>query len=453
MAAAPGGNIIIGIDTESAKVKVMHVSGNTYSGATVETYKFDRKLMDAGDYVSILDSVFASYDQNALASNAISLVLPNNLIGFDFVGIPIMSKKNMADAVRVEFNALYKNNEALQMIPTPLVSSKKNALYILLIVNRAMINGMTQIFAGKKAAVRVKTFEANALVNSILQFRPKARRASFIAVDIKKNSTIMAVVNKERTVGYQNLPYGYSILSRKEVNTEFMLVDHDVAELAVINATELARKKKLTIDAAEAEELEEAERLAEEQRRQAEAEAEAEAQAKLEQSTENAENAEGAENAESTVEKTEEELAAEREQQALDAEFAEYNDEQKEEVKKPAVKVFTKKVPKALPMFMQRPIPESPEEFIAENFRIFEKRILLLKKHCDYDSIMPNPEFIVINMPNEYAFIIDRLNEDEDNGIEFRSFDPQNEEAPVVKENLELLGAMFAGTWNKQNNL
>lgn len=452
MAAAPGGNLIIGIDTENAKVKVMHVSGTTYSGATVETYKFDRKLMDAGDYVSILDSVFASYDQNALASNAISLVLPNNLVGFDFVGIPIMSKKNMADAVRVEFNALYKNNEALQMIPTPLVSSKKNALYILLIVNRAMINGMAQIFTGKKATLRVKTFEANALVNSVLQFRPKTRRASFIVVDIKKNSTIMAVVNKERTVGYQNLPYGYSILSRKEVNTEFMLVDHDVAELAVINATELARKKKLTIDAAEAEELEEAERLAEEQRKQAEAEAQA--QENPEQSTENAENAESTESAEGAVEKTEEELAAEREQQALDAEFAEYNDEQqKEEVKKPAVKVFTKKVPKALPMFMQRPIPESPEEFIAENFRIFEKRILLLKKHCDYDSIMPTPEFVVINMPNEYAFIIDRLNEDEDNGIEFRSFDPQNEEAPVVKENLELLGAMFAGTWNKQNNL
>jgi hypothetical protein len=59
----------------------------------------------------------------------------------------------------------------------------------------------------------------------------------------------------------------------------------------------------------------------------------------------------------------------------------------------------------------------------------------------------------MINMPQEFSFIINQLNEDEDNGIEFRYFDPQADEPPVVAENLDLVGALYAGSWNKQNNL
>lgn len=428
--ASASGNIIIGFDTINAQVKVMTVAGNAYSRATVERFDYDRKLMDAGDYVSILDSVFESYDAAKLQSNTVSLVLPNNLVGIDFVGVPTMSKKSMTDAVNVEFKALYKNNESLQMLPVPINSSKKNALYMLIIVNRAMLNGMAQVFTTKKAVVRVKTFEANAIANAVLQFRPKARRANFIFVDIHKDSTSFVVVNKERTVGFQNLPYGYSILSRTEVNNEYMLVDHDVAELAAINANEMAKKKKLTIDAAEAEEEEE--RLAEEAAKQTE------------------EASKQAEEAAKQGEELSEEAA---QQKAIDEEFAEYNDEQpKVEEKKTNVKVFAKKVPKALPMFMQRPVPETEEGFILENFRIFEKRILLLKKHCSYDNIMPTPEFVAINMPKEFEFVVEQLNLDEDNGIEFRYFKPETDDVKAVSENLDLIGALFAGTWNKTHN-
>lgn len=434
--ASNGANVIIGIDTVNARVKMLTVMGTAYQRAEIEYFDFDRKLIDSGDYVSALDSVFASYDMSKLQGTNVHIVLPNNLVAFDYVGVPTMSKNKMLDAVRVEFQALYKNHESLQMIPQPINSSKRNALYILLMANRAMVNGMAQVFTTKKIPVKVKTFEGNALVNAALQLRSKARRSNFIFVDIKEDYTSIAVVNKERTVGFQNLPYGYSILSRSEVNNEQMLIDHDVAELAVLNATELARKKKLTIDAAEAEEAEEEARRAEEEAARLAAE-------------------EAAKQAEGEVEqKSESQLVQEQEQQAVDAEFADYNDEapKVEEVKKPAVKVFAKKVPKALPMFMQRPIPETEEGFILENFRIFEKRILLLKKHCEYDQIMPTPDFIFINMPQEFAFIVDALNEDEDNGIEFRYFSPETENAPAVTENLDLLGAAFAGTWNRFNN-
>ena len=83
--AQAGNNMIVGVDTTNARVKVMTIPGMTVSRAEIEYYDFDRKLMDAGDYVSILDSVFASMDANVFAQNAVSLVLPNTLVGFDFV--------------------------------------------------------------------------------------------------------------------------------------------------------------------------------------------------------------------------------------------------------------------------------------------------------------------------------------------------------------------------------
>ena len=431
-------NMIIGFDTLNAQVKVMTVQGTSLDSARIDYYRFDRKLMDKGDYVSIISTVFESYDEAKLQMSNISIVLPNSLVCHDFVGIPTMKKKQMAEAVIVEFNALYKNHDSLLMVPTPINATKKNALYILLITNKAMLDGMTNIFTAKKLVVKTRTYESNAAVNAVLQLRPKMRRASFIYVDIREDNTLFAVVNKERTVGFQNLPFGYNILSRTEVNVESMWFDHDVAELAVINATELARKKKLTVDAAEADAEEEAAKEAEEQaRREAEEAAAKAAEEAAEQSASSSDfdDLDGSNNSSSSEK----------------AEGGEETETVAEE-RKPAVKVFAKKAPKALPMFMQRPTPETEEGFIAENFRIFEKRILLLKRHCDYDSIMPNPEFILINMPNEYEFMIEMLNNDEDNGIEFRYFSPETENAPLATENLDLIGALYAGTWNKQNN-
>ena len=428
--AAPGNNVVIGFDTINTRVRILTVPGISYQRATIDYVDFDGKLLDTGDYVSIMEQVLSKYDIAKFQGSVISIVLPNCLVGVDYVGIPTMKRNKMDEAINIEFKALYKNNESLQMIPVPILSSKKNALYMLLITNRPMLNGITQLFTSNKLQVRVKTFEANGYTNSVLQLRPKSRRANFIFVDIKENSTSFSVVNKERTVGFQNLPYGYNILSRTEINSESMLIDHDVAELAAINANELAKKKKLTVTEEDAEEIEEA--------------ANAENAEASENNSEN-QNSEQSENEEKNDEQTE--------NTDENAELSENAEEQKaEEVKKPVVKVFAKKTPKALPMFMQRPIPETEEGYILENFRIFEKRILLLKRFCDYDNIMPNPEFIVINMPKEFEFVIESLNLDEDNGIEFRYFSPETEGSDVVADNLDLVGALFAGTWNKTHN-
>ena len=63
---------------------------------------------------------------------------------------------------------------------------------------------------------------------------------------------------------------------------------------------------------------------------------------------------------------------------------------------------------------------------------------------------MPKPEFIIINMPEEFEFVIDSLNQDEDNKVEFRFFNAQKDISPVILENLELYGGLFFTQFNRK---
>ena len=59
---------------------------------------------------------------------------------------------------------------------------------------------------------------------------------------------------------------------------------------------------------------------------------------------------------------------------------------------------------------------------------------------------------VLVNMPEEYAHIIDIINEEEDNGIEFKYFNPATENNRFLSANLDLYGALFTESYNKQNN-
>ena len=121
-----------------------------------------------------------------------------------------------------------------------------------------------------------------------------------------------------------------------------------------------------------------------------------------------------------------------------------------EEVK-PKKKTYARKI-KRVPAFMQRPIPEDELGFMAENFRMFVKRVLLVKMHHEQNAHLPNPQYVLVNMPKEYAGILDIINQEEDNGIEFRYFNPETENNRFLTGNLDLYGALFTETYNKQNN-
>ncbi len=103
---------------------------------------------------------------------------------------------------------------------------------------------------------------------------------------------------------------------------------------------------------------------------------------------------------------------------------------------------------------MQRPVPETIEGVRVENFRLFVKHVMLMKMQIEQGGIYTVPQYALVNMPKDYAYIIDETNkEDDDNGFEFRFFEPEKEDNVELSEHLDLFGALFMNQFNKNNNV
>ena len=209
-------------------------------------------------------------------------------------------------------------------------------------------------------------------------------------------------------LGNLDLPFGWDILTSQKPVADNMLFDHDVAELAVINAKEKAKAKQLTMmgggdDAA---------------KQAAEAAADAE-----NNNGENNEDDGGLINTTSTPER-----------QIL------------------TIKTLPKKVPRTLPKWMQRPIPETQEGVAYENFRIFMKYILEFIRGNGRLTAIAQPECVYVNMPQEFKYLLDKANEEEaENKIKFTSLGLEKEK-PIITEHLELYGGLVASQFGSINN-
>ena len=111
-----------------------------------------------------------------------------------------------------------------------------------------------------------------------------------------------------------------------------------------------------------------------------------------------------------------------------------------------------KKGQKKIPKFMQRAIPTSEVEFMAENFRMFEKWILNLMRYSESIMAVERPDTVLVNITDEFDAMFDKVNENkEENGVIFKKLDLHGEK-DIVKDNLELYGGFFTGMFNKNNN-
>lgn len=124
----------------------------------------------------------------------------------------------------------------------------------------------------------------------------------------------------------------------------------------------------------------------------------------------------------------------------------EENTEEKEES-------FGRKAPKKLPKFLQRPIPETDEDLVYENFRIFMKWALLLNSDYKKSSKGLVFDYILFNFPEKFKYVITKANNEMvEDRIEFRYFELDHNVPIDVKENLELYGAIFMSHYNKNQN-
>jgi hypothetical protein len=126
--------------------------------------------------------------------------------------------------------------------------TKQTATYGLVGIRRDVMENISNAFTQNGVAVSGITFAPNAMVNGAMALNSKLRGETFLLVDIKAEYTRYAIVVRGCTMGYYDLPFGYSMMYKSRLASEDMLFDHRAGELLVLNAKERARAKQLTME-------------------------------------------------------------------------------------------------------------------------------------------------------------------------------------------------------------
>lgn len=384
----------------------------------------------------------------------ITVVLPDNAVLTDAVRIPTMKglfqTKKMLD---VTLGGLYRNYSELRVSSYVAAQNRQYSTFAISAVQKHIISSIYAACSENKLLVETLTYASCAAVGGATLLNPKLKNGSYLFLDIKDVYSRFVFVANGKPVGYYALPFGLEFLRKPKVVGEDMLFDHSYAELTVLNASERARSKKLTVmslgeeytDPAAFASISENELLPAEGDEGATEDDEA-----LEKESADTElaitDAENEEEDDLAVEEesVEEDIVAEEESD----EDIEDEDEHTSEVI-PALrpqlnqKVFIRKSPRKLPKFMLREIPEDEEGIAYENFRVFVKWALTLIQGNEKLTELGKPEFVCVNLPEDLVSVIDKVNEEsEENGITFTCL-PVAESDKVVAANLELYGGLF----------
>ena len=488
-------NLIIGFDTINYNLKIMRVLSRDTHSVKVDFVSVNQDYFIRGEWEKILAEGLPEYmsKQSFDQSFAVHLVLPDGVIGADVFNVPTLQRAKMETALETSLKDLYFFYNDYKFNKAIVSSNKTNTTFEVIMASKSLLNRVYKSLNELKLYVKNATFAANATVNAALALRPKNKKQSFIMLDISPESARVIAVSGGQTVGWKQLKFGYNVFAYEKVMIENNIVFNDIAQIAVINATEKAKKKKMTEqieededDAAIIEEnalvVNEIDKHSEEINKidnsdlanvidSAEAiRAEKDKNAVLSENanangaviTENsAENANATNNSSTntssanTSDNGSAEAAATSTEAKPETAAQEAKPEAKPEVKPEPVKVkaYQRKI-KKLPAYMQRPVPETIEGVRVENFRLFVKHVMLMKMQIEQGGIYTVPQYALVNMPKDYAYIIDETNkEDDDNGFEFRFFEPEKEDNVELSEHLDLFGALFMSQFNKNNNV
>ncbi len=364
-----------------------------------------------------------------------AVLLPTHTVGTDTVSVPSIRKKLMQNSLSVALSSAYKNRDELMINTTPVVQNRQYASYAVTYVKKDLLASVKAACAAAKLPAEEVTYRSSATVNAMFALHSRTKNANFLLVDVKEGETNFALSVKGRTAGSYSIPVGYEILDDTKVLPEDRLIDHDCAHLAVLNAKEKARAKQLTILLNERGELGEDGKLTKEQLENT----------RLPEETEKESIADETRTPTITAPVEEEYYEGEEQEAALQ------EAERLAEQNAPKVKVGQRK-PRRLPKFMQRPLPETPEGFVYENFRYIVKWALNLIQRNERITAQGAPETVYVNLPKEYRYVIDMVNaEKEENGISFHTVDVKEGQESVLTD-LDLFGGLYAGQYNKNNN-
>ena len=216
---------------------------SNYFSAACNCQNFGEEFMEK------FDKILKTFRQKnpGVPMSKVSLVLPDHLFLTDTIDIPAVGKKAMESSLEVAIGAIYKNKADLKYNTYPLNQNKQFATFGLVGVRKELVTGLTNVCAANQFAVQNITFTANAVANGAMTLNPKLKTGTFALLDVRETDTRLVFVNKGRTVGSLNLPFGYAMLYKTRLAAEDLLFDHSTGELLVLNAKEKAKAKQLTM--------------------------------------------------------------------------------------------------------------------------------------------------------------------------------------------------------------
>lgn len=454
--SAPNKKLLIGIDMRAGAIRVMRSErGRAPAGAdrldftsrvfTNEFYEEFKKLLS--DYVS------EHPDSRGMAAY---VVLPDDCVGFETFNLPAMSQFKLGAAIDAELNNLYVNMQKTHKVNKCVLKKGRDYnVYGAYYFDKNIVSELNKAIAAARLFPRVTTYSGNALCDGVFGIMPRARGKSFLIADVRRDCTNIAVSVHGKTLGTATIPHGSDLLREDEVQSEYMITDHELGEIAVINAREIARAKSLTvaIDDDEVERELSGMETAEEESGDINEGAEGAGDNTAEESAQGDELTITDDEGWSEEELTPEEAAA-----AADDGEEDDDDGWTEEEVSPeelegasSAKVY-KKTPRRYPKYMQRPVPDTEEGVVYENFRIILKWLLLYARNVGFTEYAHAPDYILVNIPREFYPLITKANAEEGNRVRLVPLTAADKASAAVKDDLWLAGAAFADKYNRDGN-
>lgn len=392
-------SMVIAIDNEEQQIHFY-----TMNEEDKNTIKHDAEAYKASlftdEFYEKFDLILKSYREKNpdVSMQKVSLVIPDRVILFDCVNVPVIKKQAMANSVGTLTNSLYKNSENLKFNNVLLGQNRQYATFSIVGMRKQIINKLKEVCDANEVGISAITFRTNSFVNGATNFNPDLKSESSIVLDIKPNSSNMAFIVKGKVCGYYPLPFGYTMLYKSRLAAEDLLFNHSSGELLVLNAKERAKSRTLT-----------------------------------------------------TVEQT-----ATLDDEGEEGQVAVNETVVSDEVDPYAFDKRTgmKKVARKLPKSMLREVPKTREEYVYENFRIYMKWAQDLIINNPVLTAHGKPEKVLVNMPKEFDFLFEMANnemEKTDIPVRYSTLIAEDVYDEKIVNDLYLYGGFYSKIYNKTN--
>lgn len=426
-------SIAISIDTKTSTIHSFSIVGKNKNSITHQVKNYSCPYFDDTFFKIFKDTVSDFVKEVPSKSvRKISLILPDNMVAMDTINVPTMrSAAATKRALDATLGEIYRNFGDMKIQSFISAQNRQYTTFSTAAVQKRILTSIYSICSENKLLVNTTTYASSATVGALSALNPKLKNASYLFLDIKETYSRYIFVVNGRAVGFYYLPFGIDFITRPRYIQEDMLFDHTMGELTVLNAKEKAKAKKLTVLAEENNEGEVGMTVSEDSG-----------------AKESSLQIDGAEIVEKVTEENDETDEAEETDEPEETYGTEnpgatepFSMTVGQHIDTP--KYMAKKMPRKIPKFMQRPIPESEEEITKENFRVFVKWALSLLGTNEKIVTLGAPSFVCVNLPQNLSEVLDSVNaEKEENGIEFRGIGVDCI-SPNILSNLDLYGGFF----------